>query len=264
MSDVAFDRFRALTHELCGIQLDATRRMMLSSRLVRRVRELQLDGFDAYLAHMEVAGTEERARFVDAVTTNLSYFFRETHHFDWLASVLFPRLCLQRESHPVRIWSAGCSAGQEPYSLAITAHDSGLVQRRDVRILATDVHSGLVAQVARGSYREAELRGLTDAQRGRWMHRDGEDHYLVDAALRELIIVRQLNLFDAWPVRRGVDVIVCRNVLIYFDEPSRQRVLAGFGALQRPGDHLLLGHSETIRGAESLYDRVDNTVYVRR
>ena len=264
MNDQVFSAFQQLTLEATGIELVASKRAMLLTRFNRRLKALKLTCFDEYLALVQQPDHPERIEFIDTVTTNLTYFFREPHHFKTLADTAFPKLAESGSSaDPVRIWSAGCSSGQEPYSIAITAEESGLTNRRPLRVLCTDIHTKMVKQTHAGAFSHDELRGLSDEQRDRWFCAQSNGYWQAKAELRSLLLCRQLNLFGPWPVRPGVDVIICRNVLIYFDQDRQTQLVRGFGNIQRPGAYLFLGHSERMKDCDHLYRRIDNTVYER-
>lgn len=260
LDDDSFREFQRLALEITGIVLSPEKRPMVSARFTRRLHALGLERFEDYLALVQDAAHPERAEFIDTVTTNLTYFFREPHHFDYLRDVVLPeRAGRAGACGPIRIWSAGCSAGQEPYSIAISVREADLGV--PTRVLATDIDRSMVRRGVSGRYREDELRGLSAKRRERWMKRAGRDEWLVAPALRDLLIWKHLNLFDAWPIRPGVDVIMCRNVLIYFDVEHQTRLIRGFARVQRSGDHLFIGHSETLRDPTGSYERVGNTIF---
>jgi chemotaxis protein methyltransferase CheR len=264
MSDKVFSAFQRLTLETTGIELASSKRAMLLTRFNRRLKALRLDSYEEYLSLIQQAGHPERIEFIDTVTTNLTYFFREPHHFKVMEQKVFPQLEKNgNSSAPVRIWSAACSSGQEPYSIAITAHKSGITSKRPVRIMCTDIHTKLVRQTQKGEYSKDELRGLSDEQREQWFSQSANGLWQADQALRSLLLCKQLNLFGPWPIRPGVDVIICRNVLIYFDQERQTKLIHGFAKVQNAGSYLFLGHSETMKDSDKLYRRVDNTVYER-
>ena len=264
MSDETFDRFRELTLDMTGIQLSPSMRAMVESRVGRRLHALKLEDFEAYLDLVLASDPSERTGFIDSVTNTLTYFFREPHHFAYLEDRVFPRLAESgSRARAVRIWSAGCSSGQEPYTLAMVAERADLVAHRSVRILCTDIHSKMVEQTRRGVFAPEEMRGLSSELQQQWFRQLPNGSWQADQGLRSLLICKQMNLFGPWPLRRGVDVIMCRNTLTYFDEQRRTRLIRGFAELQEPGSHLILGHAETLVDCEALYERVASTVYRR-
>ncbi|MEE9335223.1 MAG: protein-glutamate O-methyltransferase CheR [Granulosicoccaceae bacterium] len=264
MSDKVFAAFQSLTLKSTGIELGASKKAMLLTRFNRRLKALKLSTFEEYLALVSTPDHPERTEFIDTVTTNLTYFFREPHHFEVMQKDVFAGILTRSEaSKPVRLWSAGCSSGQEPYSMAITAIESGLAAKCQVKILCTDIHSKMVRQTEQGIYSRDELRGLSADQQSKWFKQNANGRWESDSALRSLLLCKQLNLFGPWPVRPGVDVIMCRNVLIYFDQERQTKIIHGFAGVQKSGAHLFIGHSETMSGCDKYYRRVDNTVYER-
>jgi len=264
MSDQEFAAFQRITMEQTGIELSSSKRAMIVNRFNRRLTALNLTSYEDYLRLVCEPGNPEAAEFIDTVTTNLTYFFRETHHFDVFSRLVLPTLSETQDSRkPIRIWSAGCSSGQEPYSLAIAVLESEAVKNREVRILCTDIHTKMVSTTESGTYTQEHLRGLSEERKQRWFERSGENSWTANEALRSLLICRQLNLFGPWPVKAGVDVIMCRNVLIYFNSAYQRKLLEGFSNIQSTGGYLFLGHSETLEGFSGVYKRVDNTVYER-
>lgn len=264
MSDEEFKAFQRITLEQTGIELSSSKRAMIANRFNRRLTALGLSSYEDYLQLVCEPGNPEAAEFIDTVTTNLTYFFRESHHFDVFSRLVLPTLAEQKDSRrPIRIWSAGCSSGQEPYSLAIAVLESEAVQNRQVRILCTDIHTKMVSTTESGTYTQEQLRGLSEERQKRWFKRTGQNSWTANEALRSLLICRQLNLFGPWPVKTGVDVIMCRNVLIYFNPSYQRKLIEGFSSIQSTGAYLFLGHSETLEGFSEVYKRVDNTVYER-
>ncbi|MEM6708455.1 MAG: CheR family methyltransferase [Pseudomonadota bacterium] len=264
LADSEFDELSDLTAELTGIQLDKSKKTMLFARISRRMRALNLTTCAQYVAELRNPASAERPLFINSVTTNLTYFFREDFHFDLLAKTAWPDVRERKAANDVvRLWSAGCSSGEEPFTLAITLAELGLAGDDDYRLLATDLDSDMVARTTAGEFNADNVRGLSDDRRRRWfMERDG---MLIAAdQLRQGMIVKQLNLFRSWPIKNGVDVIFCRNVMIYFNKDDQTRLIQKFARVQEPGAYLFLGHSESIRGQEDAYKRVANTVYQRQ
>jgi chemotaxis protein methyltransferase CheR len=264
MSDATFAEFQNLILQHTGIELADAKRPMLVNRFSRRLTVLRISCFEEYLRIVSTPSHPETIEFIDTITTNLTYFFREPHHFDVLGKDVLPQLVKNSAANaPIRIWSAGCSSGQEPYSIAITALENVDISKNPVRILCTDIHTKLVEKTREGKYGREQLRGLSEPQLNKWFHQNDNEMWQADNSLRQLLVCKQLNLFGPWPVRTGVDVIICRNVLIYFGAEYRRKLLRGFSAIQTKGSYLFLGHSETPEGLSKLYKRVANTVYER-
>jgi len=264
MSDEVFRGFQRIALEQTGIELADGKRAMIVNRFSRRLGALGLSCFEEYLSLVSEPGHPEGREFIDTVTTNLTYFFREPHHFEVLSETVLPQLAKRiNMSTPIRIWSAGCSSGAEPYSLAIVSRESEATSARSVRILCTDIDTKMVESTRLGSYSEEQMRGLDDARRQRWFSKTASGRFQANEELGSMLICKQLNLFDKWPIKPGVDVIMCRNVLIYFNPEYQKKLLKNFALIQRPGSYLFLGHSETLEGFKDCYRRIDNTVYER-
>jgi chemotaxis protein methyltransferase CheR len=263
-----FAALRELVKTHTGIHLSEQKREMVYGRLSRRLRALGLDSFRAYRALLERGDSDELVQFCNAITTNLTSFFREAHHFQYLREQLLgSRAADARSSRRLRFWSAGCSSGEEPYSLAMTIHEALSDARRwDIKILATDLDTEVLGRGQRGVYEEERVRGLPALRLERFFHRDGggtSPSYTVTPELRELITFRELNLMHALPMKGPFDAIFCRNVVIYFDKETQRELFARIARLQRPGDVLFLGHSESLYRVSDDYTLVGKTIYRR-
>ncbi|UXY13953.1 protein-glutamate O-methyltransferase CheR [Chitiniphilus purpureus] len=254
-SDADFQQVRQLIHAHAGIFLGEHKRAMVYARLGRRLRALHLRSFADYLTRLTLDGAEWE-HFTNALTTNLTRFFREPHHF-----VLLQRYLAQLQGREARIWSAGCASGEEAYSIAITAAQSG----RPARVLATDLDTAVLARARQGIYPIERVEELALSIRRRYFHRGRGPHQGMAAVKPELaarVAFRQLNLrLSPWPMSRPFDVVFCRNVLIYFDRPTQQDILRRITTLLAPGGLLFLGHSETVNGAGLPLELVDTTTY---
>jgi len=260
-----FQRVRRLLQESAGIALHDCKQELVYSRLARRLRALGLDRFDAYLDRVE-ADEAELARFVNALTTNLTAFFREPHHFEYLSRVLVPQWRRERRE-PMRIWSAGCSTGEEAYSIAMTLAEALADGRPGFRILATDLDTDVLAKAEAGIYARDRVEGLDRARLKRWFQRGRgrrEGWMRVVPELREHIRFRPLNLFERWPMRHPLDVIFCRNVAIYFDKPTQRTLYRRFHQALAPGGHLFVGHAESLFRVCDDFERVGQSVYRKR
>lgn len=259
-----FERVRQLIHRRAGISLADSKQAMVYSRLSRRLRETGHASFSAYLDSLEPgegpAGEAEWQAFVNALTTNLTAFFREEHHFPVLADWL-----RQHRGEPPRIWCCAASTGEEPYSLAMTALET-LGPGARVRILATDIDTRVLAQGRQGVY-EADARGLTAERRARhFLRGTGAQAGRMRAKpeLARLIEFRPFNLMSPqWSFGESFDVVFCRNVMIYFDAPTQRRVLEGLHRVMRPDGLLFVGHSESFGESRDLFRLRGKTVYDR-
>jgi chemotaxis protein methyltransferase CheR len=266
-SDRDFERVRRMVYQQTGIALSESKRQLVYGRLSRRLRALQLREFDTYLSRVEGGDTEELQHFRNAITTNLTSFFRENHHFEFLANQLLPHLEFQnRVSRRIRIWSAGCSTGEEPYSIAMVLLESAahLTRSWDVRILATDIDTNVLQHATHGIYNNDRVEKMDSSRLLRWFDRmPGEEQFQVGAAVRQLVTFRQLNLIADWPMKGPFDVIFCRNVVIYFDRETQRQIIGRMEGLQRPGDYLILGHSESLLDISTRYRLLGNTIHRR-
>ena len=262
MTDSEFADFQRITVEMTGIRLSDKKRAMLTNRLAKRLIALGIDTYQDYLYLLKNENSAEKTNFINSVTTNLTYFYREPHHFEFFSNTVLPTVAANsKPNSPIRIWSAGCSYGQEPYTLAMAISESDVIA--PVRVLCTDIDSATVQSVQKGCYKKEYLRGLSNEQIRKWFVQRTDGTWQAIPELRSLLICKQLNLFNDWPIRPGVDVIMCRNVLIYFNAVDQLKLVRRFAQFQEKGAFLFLGHSENIKGIDSNYRRVDNTVYER-
>jgi chemotaxis protein methyltransferase CheR len=259
MSDSEFRMFSELLKSYCGLHFDESSRFLLEKRVGRRVQELGLGGFAAY--HYELrnaSGEEEIAHLVDILTTNETYFFRERSQLQALVQEIVPQLLLQRPagtSRPVSIWSAGCSSGEEPYSIVALAIEAGLEPGRDLRVYASDISRPVLTRSRRGVYRESSFRETSAALRARYfVEKDGQQR-ICDEVKKHVDFIH-LNLLDESKIALlgTMDVILCRNVIIYFDAETKRRVIQTFYERLRPGGYLLLGHSESLINVSSAFE----------
>jgi chemotaxis protein methyltransferase CheR len=265
LSEREFARVKKRVHEKAGIALSDAKRTLVVSRLSKLVRALGLPSFEAYLDHLETAASpEDRQDFVNALTTNLTRFYREEHHFTHLREHVGRLIAARPRGTRLRIWSAGCSTGQEPYTIAldlIAAYPE--LRRWDFRILATDIDTAVIARAAQGLYPEQELAGL-DAERCRLFERGPQGHVRIPAAARELVAFRALNLMADWPMKGPFDAVFCRNVAIYFDKPTQARLFSRFAGLLAPEAFLYIGHSEILGAGSEGFRLVGKTIYQLR
>jgi chemotaxis protein methyltransferase CheR len=265
-SDADFARVCRLVREQIGISLTLAKRELVYGRLSRRLRQLRLASFGDYLDRIEQGDEQETQQFRNAITTNLTAFFREQHHFDFLARELLPRLLMTNAAtRRLRLWSAGCSTGEEAYSVAMVVRETlGALPGWDVRILATDVDSNVLAHARRGLYGGERLEKVDSARILRWFSRQrGSPQYGVRDEIRQLIRFNPLNLVSDWPMQGPFDVIFCRNVIIYFDRNIQRDIVGRMAGLQRNGDHLILGHSESLLSVSDRYRLVAQTAHCK-
>ncbi|MET0987817.1 MAG: protein-glutamate O-methyltransferase [Steroidobacteraceae bacterium] len=266
LGDREFDFIRLVIEQNAGIILGPNKRQLVQGRLARRLRELGLPSYEAYCDHIRESGPEELVGLINALTTNVTSFFREKHHFDALTGYMLPE-AMQRNStsRRLRIWSAGCSSGEEPYSIAISALQSLPTSLKwDLKILATDIDSEMVAFAKRGCYPEDRVAALVDAQlHAGFLRRDDVGEVRVKPEIASCVRFAPLNLLHDWPMKGPFDVIFCRNVMIYFDQVTRERLVQRFADYLAPEGYLCLGHSESIHGPHAHFKLVGRTIYRR-
>lgn len=266
LSDDDFQRIRRLVRARLGIALAPCKRELVYGRLSRRLRALKLQNFSAYLQRLESGDADELQHFCNAITTHLTSFFREHHHFEFLSQWLLPALERGNAgSRRMRFWSAGCSTGEEPYSIAMVLLEH-MRQLRDwdVRILATDIDTNVLRHASAGVYGAERLARVDPGRVLRWFEAlaDGRE-YRAREELKRLVCFKALNLMDDWLMQGPIDTIFCRNVLIYFDRETQRQIVARMAALQRPGDHLILGHAESLLQVSTQYQLVRDTIHRR-
>lgn len=255
-----FELIRTLLKQHTGIALSDSKRGMVYSRLARRLRATGQRNFRDYL-HGLRQGTAEWEQFVNALTTNLTYFYRESHHFDILATLLRARA---KPGVKLRIWCAAASTGEEPWTIALTAAEVFATLNPPVEILATDLDTGVLATARKAVYNAEVISKVPDVQVRRYFIRDAAGDFTVRPELRGLVTFKQQNLLDPnWQAKGAFDAIFCRNVLIYFDRETQLQMVARFAPLLAPGGALFVGHSENFAHGQRALRLTGRTVYVR-
>lgn len=251
-SPADFEAVRAIVHDCAGIVLPPGKAMLVYSRLAPLVRDTGSATFAAYVARIR-ANEEERRRAICALTTNHTFFFRENHHFDHFRETVLPGLVARAaKGRPVRLWSAGCSSGEETWSLVMTmlGEDRAAGRRlagQDIRVLATDLADHAVKAARAARYATDAVEAVPTALRSAWMRTVDNTVVVADEA-RALVRFNILNLLGDWPMQRRFEVIFCRNVMIYFDQATKERLVERFAQHLAPGGHLYIGHSERVTG----------------
>lgn len=264
-TEMDFRFIARLLYQKAGITLPPAKQDMVYSRLSKRLRALGLTRFRDYTRYLKEHESEELEPFLNALTTNLTSFFREAHHFEFLRRELLPKLAGRSTGQPIRIWSAGCSSGQEPYTIAMVLRDN-LPAGRNARILATDLDSQVLAQAQAGIYPLEAVEGMEPALLRRHFLRGRgrqQGQVRVKPHVREMVIFRRLNLLEPWPMKTRFDAIFCRNVFIYFDKPTQTRLATRFADCLAPNGHLFLGHSEILQGLDDRFIPLGRTIYRR-
>ena len=266
LSDKEFALIQERVYRVAGISLGEAKRTLVVSRLSKIIKALNIPSFSAYVEFLESSRANQvnSQEFVNALTTNLTRFYREDHHFDHLQDYV-GKLISQKSSSGgkprLRIWSAACSTGQEPYTAAMCLLDKyPELKRWDFRILATDIDTNVLQKAAQGIYPEGELAGLSE-KRARVFERPGDGTIRIPRAMRETIAFKHLNLNENWPIKGKFDAIFCRNVAIYFDKPTQNKMFTRLGEALHPGGFLYIGHSENMGASSNGFSLVGKTIY---
>jgi len=264
MQRETFDRLRDLVHRRSGISLGEGKESLVRARVSKRMRTLGLTDYAAYLARVEEdRGGEELIELLDVISTNVTSFFREERHFHLLSTLVHNRLA--QGQRRLRYWSAACSSGEEPYTMAMTLREAVGGEDVDLRILATDLSTRVLARAREGAYGPKEVDRIPPRLLQRYFQRnsDGSVHR-AGTDLRSTVSFSRLNLTEIpYPMNGPFDGIFCRNVMIYFDRPGRERVVAEMARLLRPGGHLFVGHAESLAGSSAGLRSVEPSVYVK-
>jgi chemotaxis protein methyltransferase CheR len=265
-----FNYLREVANNRTGIVVTDDKYDMFYARLSRRVRKLGLRNFSEYCDLIRTESKDEEVlELVNAITTNLTSFFREQHHFDELNRRVVPELTQRGDaSRTIRVWSAGCSTGEEPYSIAMTLREA--LQESggwNMELLATDIDSAVLQKAQSGIYPAERVQGIPATRLRRWFLRGthGKQGMVrVKPELQASIRFHQLNLLGDWSLQQKQDVIFCRNVIIYFDKRSKQRLIDRFASALSPGGYLFIGHSESLFNLSESFELVGNTLYRRK
>ncbi len=272
-TDKDFNYLSKLAGDLAGISLSSGKRELIYGRLVKRLRALGLKDFKQYCALLrageeEDGDKEELTNFINSITTNVTSFFRENHHFDFMADTLLPELIHKKsqESSPrLRIWSAGCSSGKEPYSIAMVLKECiPDIERWDAKILATDLDSNILEIAKSAIYPKEHIKEISAERRKRWFQMGrglNEGDIKVSDDVKNMVAYRQLNLTEAWPMKGSFDIIFCRNVTIYFDRDTRVTLLDRFAEYLDDDGCLFVGHSESLFGLTQRFNTVGRTIH---
>jgi len=251
-TDDDFQQVVKLVRGYTGIVLAESKRELVYGRLVRRLRTVRVRSFGEYLQ-----------QFCNAITTNLTAFFRENHHFEFLAKQLVPMILKRNASRRrIRIWSAGCSTGEEPYSVAMVLQETIQELRNwDVRILATDLDSNVLSHGQRATYDADRFEKMDAERQRRWFSRTSDGRFTANEQLRNMISFKSLNLIGAWPFNGPFDLILCRNVMIYFGRDTQRDIVERMAERQSLGDYLFLGHSESLLNVSTRYGLEGQTIH---
>lgn len=265
LSQREFDAVRKVIRAFTGIHMTDAKRQLVVRRLNGRMKATQCSSVTQYLRRLDSGDKVEIEQFTNAVTTNLTSFFRESHHFDFLRETIIPQ-CIAGNANgtkKLRIWSAGCSTGEEPYSLAMTVQGmSSQLAGWDTKILCTDIDSAVVATAAAGRYPEERAEKVPEALRQKMFSQSG-NQLVVKDRLRKMLTFKQLNLMGDWPISGKFDAIFCRNVFIYFDKATQGALVNRYADVLKDGGYLIIGHSESLLKVTDRFSLVGKTIYKR-
>ena len=271
LSDKEFRLISRLVNNYCGIKLNIGKKELVRARLAKHLRHGNFTTFSEYIEQVlnDKTGLEFSA-LIDSLSTNVTGFFRENQHFQFLQEKFLPSLIEKKtgkRDSRIRAWSAGCSSGEEAYSMAISL--LGSLEGRghwDIKVLATDISTRMLTIAQTGTYSKERVAPLNPQQKQKYFlakHIDGQTVYQVNELLRDTVIFRHLNLIDSWPIEGPLDLIFCRNVMIYFDKPSQRSLIQRFWDLLDSGGVLLTGHSESLVGVKHRFEFVQPSVYAK-
>lgn len=271
LSERDFRLISDLVYKHCGINLHDGKRELVRARLSKRLRQCGLTSFPQYIDYVMNDRTgREFSRLVDSLSTNLTSFFREMRHFDFLSNRFLPQLMEKKTKQRnlrLRAWSAGCSSGEEPYSIAITLLDETAGSGNwNIKILATDISTAVLETARNGIYPKDRVAPVSPVQKNKYLSKrthNGNVLFEVNRCLRDIIVFRNLNLMEDWPIKPPLDFIFCRNVMIYFDKPTQQRLIERYWQILDVGGVLFTGHSESLTGIEHKFQYVEPTIYLK-
>ena len=265
LSEKQFNYVRNMIYRIAGIKLQSGKEEMVKARLMKRLRVLGISSYEKYLDFVEKDTSKtELTHLVDVLTTNKTDFFREQQHFDFLSQQIIPKL----DKHgKFRIWSAGCSSGEEPYTIAMLLREElPNVDMYDIRILATDVSSRMVERVRQAQYDKKTLNDVAPLYRNKYFispNGKSEGSYRIRDDVRNMVRVARLNLMQPWPMQGPFDIIFCRNVMIYFDKETQEKLINRYWEMLPPGGYLFVGHSESMAGISHKFQYVQPAVYIK-
>jgi chemotaxis protein methyltransferase CheR len=270
LGDRDFKRISELVYDHCGISLPDGKKQLVQARIAKRMRGSNFKSVSDYLDHLLADTTgKELTQLTDLISTNLTSFFREQAHFDYLKKTFLPALLQRKENdRRIRVWSAGCSTGEEPYSLAITLLEAVAGSGDwDIKILATDISTRVIETAQRGVYDAERVAPVDTARKSKYFtsyKTEGRPQHQVMPTVRKLVQFRYLNLMEPWPFTGPFDFIFCRNVMIYFDKPTQEKLIQRYWECVDRGGLLFTGHSESLTGINHRFGYVQPTIYARQ
>ncbi len=268
-TDAEFEKLRGMIFERSGISISTAKKQLIYRRISTRLKKLKLSTFSDYISILESGDSRENETFLNSITTNLTSFFRENHHFEYLSGTAMPEILETKKlDRKLRIWSAGCSTGEEPYSISMTLQPfARQLEGWDAKVLCTDLDTDVLAKARVGTYELEKTNGLSQTQKEQWFKKETIDQEVFLTAkplLKQLLHFRQLNLMTRWPMSGKFDVVFCRNVMIYFDRETQRELVEKFADVIEPNGHLIIGHSETLGRVSDRFELIGKTVYRKK
>ncbi len=264
LTDRDFQKVSKLIYKLCGINLKEGKKALVRARLIKRLRALNIESIRKYIKYLESKnGIQEMGLLVDVMTTNKTSFFREIEHFNYLGNQVLPEL----EDRRLRFWTAACSSGEEPYSLSILLREKlPDIENRDVRILATDISMQMLEKARHAIYSKETMEGLPPQYLIKYFNKSNNGRpllYQVHNSVRSLVKLAWLNLIESWPIKGPMNVIFCRNVMIYFDKTTQEKLINRFWEIIKPGGFLFVGHSEGLSAISHKFKYIKPAIYMK-
>lgn len=265
LTDSQFRRISAIVYQFCGIDLKDGKEALVRARLMKRLRAIGVMSIDDYMKLVESPqGEAELSQMIDAMTTNKTSFFREIGHFDFFRQTIIPKF----DKRPLRFWSAACSSGEEPYSLAMLLHEHVTdINKKDIRILATDISMRMLEKARRAVYSEATVQDIPAPYLHKYFCKiphGMSPGYRISDKVQSMVRLANLNLMGHWPMKGPFQVIFCRNVMIYFDRSTQQDLVGRFWNLLETGGYLFVGHSEGLSGITHRFQYVKPAIYQKK
>jgi chemotaxis protein methyltransferase CheR len=265
LEDHDFNRLRDIVYKEAGIKLSDVKKILMQSRLMKRLRELRLDSFAEYYDYLIENYDEEKINFINLITTNKTDFFRENDHFEFMKNVVLPEY-QRRGMKEIRIWSAGCSTGEEPCTIAMVTNEFfGANSSPEILILATDIDTQVLQKAKNGIYSEDHLATVDPGNQKKYFiagSGENEGYFRVSDTLKQSVYFRRLNLLqDEYPMKKQFDIIFCRNVIIYFDRDTQKKLFSKFYNYLKDDGYLLIGHSENITSITDQFMLAGRTIY---
>lgn len=260
LKQAEFETIQSKIYDYCGINLHEGKQALVRSRVMKRIRKLGLRDFSHYIDYLEAdTSGEEFLALVDVLTTNKTSFFRESQHFDFIVENVLPEI----NGRQVKWWSAGCSSGEEAVTCSIVIQEQN-INPRAVKILGTDISRDVIRTAKRGVYHEKRFKNIAPRLVQKYFKKGNQNRYQISEKVRQMITYGRLNLKKKWPLNGPFQVIMCRNVMIYFNRQTQQQLVSRFRDILEPGGYLFLGHSESIASADRNFANVSPAVYRKK